>query len=163
MLTCCRQFALVLIWACFPVTLASAAEPAQTPIAPQRVIRLFNGKDLSGFYTWLKGTGRNDPHRVFTVEDGVIHVSGKGLGYLATEHAYKDYHLVLETKWGKYTETGKSVRNSGVLLHGVGPDGAAGRSDDLFGMPTRSGLRGGSDCHSRQGCPWRTCACHDHL
>jgi hypothetical protein len=106
--------------------LAAAAEkPAGDPVAPREVVKLFNGKDFTGFYTWLKATGYEDPHKVFTVEDGVIHVSGEGAGYLATEKAYKDYHLVVEYKWGKRTDGSKYVRNSGVLLHGIGPDGAA--------------------------------------
>ncbi|MGA2617418.1 MAG: DUF1080 domain-containing protein [Thermoguttaceae bacterium] len=98
---------------------------AEEAVAPTRVVELFNGKDLTGWRTWLKGTGRADPQRVFTVENGMIHISGRGLGYLATQQAYKDYHLVVEYRWGRYTETGKGVRNSGVLLHGVGPDGGA--------------------------------------
>jgi hypothetical protein len=94
---------------------------------PQKeVIKLFNGRDLSGFTTWLKDTKKEDPRKVFTVEDGIIHVSGEGAGYLATEKAYKDYHLIVEFKWGKRTDGGKYVRNSGVLLHAVGPDGGAG-------------------------------------
>jgi len=114
----------LLIAACIPRAAVAAEKPADEPITPHEVIRLFSGKDLSGFYTWLKDTGRDDPHKVFTVEDGMIHVSGEGLGYLATERAYKDYHLVVEYKWGKRHDS-KYVRNSGVLLHGIGPDGAA--------------------------------------
>jgi hypothetical protein len=34
--------------------------------------------------------------------------------------------VVVEYKWGKKTDGGKYVRNSGVLLHAVGPDGGAG-------------------------------------
>lgn len=112
--------------ALFSVPLAAAERPDDEPIAPREPIRLFNGKDLSGFYTWLKETGRDDPNKVFSVVDGAIRVSGEGAGYLATERAYKDYHLSLEYKWGKKTDGSKYVRNSGVLLHGIGPDGAAG-------------------------------------
>ncbi len=103
---------------------AAAKEGQQEPIAPtDRVIRLFNGKDLTGLYTWLKGSGRQDPQKVFTAEDGVIHVSGQGTGYLATDMAYKNYHLIVEYKWGKKTDGSGYVRNAGVLLHGTGPDG----------------------------------------
>jgi hypothetical protein len=99
---------------------------AAEPITPEESIKLFNGKDLAGFTTWLKSTGRDDRHHVFGVVDGVIHISGEGLGYLATDKAYKNYHLSLEYKWGKYSSSPTVVRNSGVLLHGVGPDGGAG-------------------------------------
>jgi Domain of Unknown Function (DUF1080) len=90
------------------------------------VIRLFNGKDLTGLSSWLKDARREDPRKVFSVQDGVLHISGDGFGYLATDKEYRDYHLVVEFKWGRKTDGGKFVRNSGVLLHGVGPDGGAG-------------------------------------
>jgi hypothetical protein len=88
-------------------------------------IPLFNGKDLTGLYTWLKETGREDPRKVFRVQDGILHVSGEGMGYVATEKEYQDYHLVVEYKWGRRTDGGKYVRNSGILLRAVGPDGGA--------------------------------------
>jgi hypothetical protein len=96
------------------------------PIAPQRVVSLFNGRDLTGLTTWLKDTQRDDPRKVFQVTDGMIHLSGEGNGYVATEREYRDYRLVVEYKWGQRTDGGKYVRNSGILLHARGPDGAAG-------------------------------------
>lgn len=57
--------------------------------------------------------------------DGNLHITGDGFGYLATEKAYKDYRVVIEYKWGKKTDGGKYVRNSGLLLHATGPDGGA--------------------------------------
>jgi hypothetical protein len=102
----------------------SAAESSDA-VAPQGVIHLFNGKDLSGWYPWLKGVGRKDPKKVFSVKDGVIHVSGEGDGYLATDRAYKDYRLVVEYRWGQKTDGSGNVRNAGVLLHGTGADGTA--------------------------------------
>lgn len=113
---------LVLAAALFSVR-TMAAEPE--PIAPDRVIQLFNGKDLSGWTTWLKASGREDPKKVYTVKDGMIRISGHGLGYLATEKAYKDYHLIVEYKWGQYHDASGNVRNSGVLVNAVGPDGGA--------------------------------------
>jgi len=95
-------------------------------IAPKERIALFNGKNLDGLSTWLKGSGHDDPKNVFSVRDGILHVSGDGFGYIATKEAYRDYHLVVEFRWGKRTDGGKYVRNSGVLLHGSGPDGSAG-------------------------------------
>lgn len=104
-------------------SVASAGEPG--PVAPTEPIRLFNGRDLDGWYTFQKRTGRDDPKRVYGVRDGAIRISGEGAGYLATEKAYRDYHLSLEYKWGERTDGTGIVRNSGLLLHGVGPDGAA--------------------------------------
>src|SRR5207302_2297043 len=98
----------------------------EKPIAPKEVIKLFNGKDLTGLTTWLKDAKNADPRKVFTAKDGIIHVSGDGYGYIATDKEYRDYHLTVEYRWGKKTDGGKYVRNSGILLHAVGPDGGAG-------------------------------------
>ncbi len=88
-------------------------------------IMLFNGKNLDGFYTFLKSKGKNnDPDHVFTVENGIVHVSGKEFGYIMTEKEYSNYYLHVEFKWGEKTwepRAGKA-RDSGVLFHAVGPD-----------------------------------------
>ncbi|MBN9121653.1 MAG: DUF1080 domain-containing protein [Planctomycetes bacterium] len=108
----------VLVW-------GGASAAADEPIAPKEVTTLFNGKDLSGFTTWLKESQRADPKKVFRVTDGQIHITGDGFGYLATEKAYKDYRALIEYRWGKKTDGGKYVRNSGLLVHATGPDGGA--------------------------------------
>jgi hypothetical protein len=117
----CAAFALV--------TAASAlfADERQSgPASPETATALFNGKNLAGLTMWLKDTKREDPRKVFQAEDGLLHISGDGFGYVATEKVYRDYHLVVEYKWGKKTDGGKFVRNSGILLHATGPDGGAG-------------------------------------
>jgi hypothetical protein len=119
------------VWATFLLGLTSGGLAADQlpsdPVRPREVVTLFNGKDLTGLSTWLRDTKRDDPRQVFRVDDqGVLHITGDGFGYVATEKAYRDYHLVVEYKWGTKTDGGKSVRNSGVLLHAVGPDGGAG-------------------------------------
>src|SRR5262245_56643285 len=94
-------------------------DDAVTPTGP---VRLFNGKDLTVLHTWLKDTKSEDPRKVFRVTDGMLHITGDGFGYVATDKSYRDYHVVVEYKWGKRTDGGKFVRNSGVLLNAVGPD-----------------------------------------
>src|SRR5207302_5767148 len=99
-------------------------------------IHLFNGKDLTHFYTYLgappgskKPYGKNnDPEKVFTVHDGMIHVSGKVFGGLITEKEYANYHLIVEFKWGEKTWPTRenNARDSGILLHCTGEEGAAG-------------------------------------
>jgi hypothetical protein len=88
----------------------------------------FNGKDLTGFYTYLHDHKYDDPNRVFTVRDGLIRISGQEFGGLTTKEAYGDYHLIAEWKWGGKTWPPRvdRARDSGILLHCVGPDGAAG-------------------------------------
>lgn len=103
-----------------------AAEPSPaSPRAPTQPVKLLTGNSLAGWSKFLKDSGRDDPHGVFSIKDGVLHISGEGRGYIATDVPYKDYHLTAEYKWGMRTDGGKYVRNSGILLHGVGPDGGA--------------------------------------
>ena len=104
----------------------SGGESHAGPVRPSEVVRLFDGHDLSGLSTWLADTQKSDPRRAFRVTDGSIHITGDGFGYLATAKEYRDYHLVVEYKWGKKTDGGKFVRNSGILLNSIGPDGGAG-------------------------------------
>jgi len=39
------------------------------------------------------------PSDVFQLRDGLLHISGRGYGYLATTPVFRDYHLVVEFKW----------------------------------------------------------------
>jgi hypothetical protein len=102
-----------------------AADTNQEPTTPKETIKVFNGKDLAGWHAWVKGTGLEDPKKIFTVHDGVIHVSGEVNGYIATDKEYRDYRLIAEFKWGEKTYGAKGVRNSGILVNAVGPDGGA--------------------------------------
>jgi hypothetical protein len=89
------------------------------------VIKLFDGTTLGDTYTWLKDTKREDPRKVFSVSDGMIHISGDGYGGLVTNKRYRDYHLVLEVKFGERTWHGResNARDSGCLIHSNGKDG----------------------------------------
>lgn len=90
-----------------------------------KTIKLFNGRNLDGFYTYTEKQGRNhDPNHVFTVQDGTIHVSGSEFGYFSTEAEYENYRLTAEFKWGEQTHAPREglARDSGILYHFVGPD-----------------------------------------
>jgi hypothetical protein len=106
--------------------------PAFAHYEPQRSLGQpmfqFNRKDLSGFYTYLQQHAYADPDGVFTVANGQIRISGNGFGGLTTRDEFADYHLIVEWKWGEQTfgSRKKNARDSGILLHCVGADGAAG-------------------------------------
>ena len=85
---------------------------------------LFDGKDLNNFDTFLKTKGLNsDPDHVFQVENGVLHVSGKEMGYVITKQSFHDYYLRAEFKWGEgtYGEREGQARDSGILFNIQGP------------------------------------------
>jgi hypothetical protein len=107
---------------------AAAAVAADAPITPRRKIALFNGRNLDGLYTWLKPTKYEDPKRVFSVRDGLLRISGEEFGGIGTRRSYRDYHLSLEWKWGGATCDPRrdKARDSGILLHASGEDGAYG-------------------------------------
>ena len=86
---------------------------------------LFDGKNLDQFDTFLPSTGLNaDPNHVFTVENGVVHVSGTEMGYFITKQEYKNYYLRAEFKWGEGTFGVRAgqARDSGILYNIQGPD-----------------------------------------
>jgi hypothetical protein len=115
---------------------------------------LFNGKDLTGWETWLgrphgsvqgidlprdeKGAYvgvvglNNDPKHVFSVVevDGApaIRVSGEIFGALTSTEEFENYRLKFEFKWGekKFEPRTKAMRDSGILYHCNGPHGGSG-------------------------------------
>jgi hypothetical protein len=116
-----------LAWAALGLVLILAA-PAVPARADGDAIKLFNGKDLSGWHIFInhkdKSDPRSDPNGVFKVEDGVIHISGQEFGCLTTDKEFENYRLTVEFKWGekKWPPRENAVRDSGILLHCVGPD-----------------------------------------
>ncbi|MDR3233074.1 MAG: DUF1080 domain-containing protein [Planctomycetaceae bacterium] len=93
----------------------------------QETVHLFNGKNLDNWYTFLKSKGKNnDPDKVFTVENGAIHISGTEHGGITTNEEYADYILEVEYKTGEHSYGGKKGKafDSGILVHSQGQDGA---------------------------------------
>lgn len=83
--------------------------------------------NLHGFYTWLVDSRYEDPRGVFTVTNALLRISGDGLGYLATQNSFTNYHLVAEFKWGernwKWGDRIGKAKDAGIFLNGTGPDG----------------------------------------
>ena len=109
-------------------SISAYAQEAEAISPKDGPIQLFNGKNLDGLYTWISDTKYEDPRKVFTVEDGVLHISGDGLGYICTKDRYKDYHLVVEYRWGDRTWKSRETRSkdTGVIVHCAEPDGSCG-------------------------------------
>ena len=116
----------MLVLACGWLALV-AADPEPMASRVSAPVKVFDGRSLDGWYTWTKDHRYEDPARVFSVQDGLLRISGEEWGGIATRTAYRDYHLVVEWKWGTRTwgERTSAARDSGILVHGIGPDGAA--------------------------------------
>ena len=72
-----------------------------------------------------------DPERVITLEDGMIHLykhaadgSEVVMGYIATEKEHGDYHLRLQYRWctKKFQPRAALKRDAGLYYHIAGPD-----------------------------------------
>jgi len=115
---------------------------------------LFNGENLDGWYTYqmrpeptsevaglardeqgnyLEPIGLNkDPLNVFSTvmedKDPAIRMSGEVFAILVTEKEFENYHLKLQFKWGteKYPPRKTEKRDSGILYHSIGEEGAWG-------------------------------------
>ncbi len=96
---------------------------------------LFNGKNLDGWDSYLRpvdmlGYGdtvipynpiglNKDPLHVFTVHDGLLHISGEVWGAVTHKEVFGNYHLRFQIKWGekKYAPKDTFPRDGGILFH----------------------------------------------
>lgn len=111
---------------------------------PAKWTSLFNGKDLTGWDTYigpdLDSNGKKlreipvglnkDPRKVFTVVsdkgEKVIRISGENWGAITSKKEYENYHLQLKFKWGNLSwgQKKNKKKDSGLLYHAVGANGA---------------------------------------
>jgi hypothetical protein len=98
------------------LTFAASAQ-TETKTAP-----LFDGKTMTGWYTYLKEEGKNkDVSSVFSIVDGTIRINKNQLGYISTEKEYSNYTLSYSYRWAETTNT-EVTRNSGLIYHAIGED-----------------------------------------
>jgi len=94
----------------------------------QEAVKLFDGHSLDAWYTFLQDRGRDtDPKGVFTVQDGMIRISGEEWGCITTNEEYENYRLTAEFMWGDqvYEPRLENARDCGLLLHSQGEDGGS--------------------------------------
>ena len=109
-----RMLSALLVISLAACAIAAAAEP----------IRLFNGKDLSGWthYLWDREQKKQDTttpmSAVWSVQDGILICQGNPTGYIRTVDEYENYRLTVEWRWPAGTEGG----NNGVLIHTSTPN-----------------------------------------
>ena len=93
------------------IVIIAALILTSTAVYSQKSENLFNGKDLSNWNFVVKDN--NVPaSEVFTVRDGLIHISGQPFGYMYTKKKYSNFKLHVEWRWPVQQE--KS--NSGIFL-----------------------------------------------
>jgi len=105
------------------LTAISAVSTAQSRMKKKKApkatkteqIQLFNGKDLNNWIFKLRDPSA-DPSNVFTVQNGVIHITGNPFGYMRTKDSFSDYRLHVEWRWPA------EATNSGVFIHTQLPD-----------------------------------------
>lgn len=102
---------------CATLLVASLCIPALGQNADTGWIKLFNGKDLSGWDVFLDPKKTADPKDIFQVKDGVIYCDGSVNGYIITKKEFENYVLKLQWRWGEKIHRG---RNSGVFVHVIG-------------------------------------------
>ena len=123
-----KTFLFLMALALLAGTLPESAASSGTNKQLNKKIQLFNGKNLDGWYIFLKGKGHNnDPNKVFTIKDGLIRISGEEFGCITTNEEFENYHLVAEFKWGEKTFPPRvdKARDCGILLHSTGEDGGS--------------------------------------
>jgi hypothetical protein len=92
--------------------------PATAPVVvPTGRVELFNGKDFTGWTFFTRDHA--DLAKTWSVENGVVHSTGKPTGYLRTETGYRNYKLTVE--W-RFVKVAPKADNGGVLVHIQLPD-----------------------------------------
>jgi hypothetical protein len=132
---------------------AATAQDADTDYPPPHVrensVTLFNGKDFSGFTFCMKDNA--DPLQTWSVTNGVIHCTGKPIGYLRTTEVYSNYFLTVE--W-RFVKVAPKADNTGVLVHIQSPDKVWPMCIQVQGKHTRQGdlfVMAGAECKEHKG------------
>jgi hypothetical protein len=103
----------------WPARSAVASPPVPLVAAPPANAEiLWDGRDIAGWTVFLKDPAV-DPQSVWSVDGGVLHLTGKPFGYLRTVKTYSNYYLHAE--W-RYAADAPSNANSGVFIHVHGKD-----------------------------------------
>jgi hypothetical protein len=98
--------------------LAQDGNPAYPPPGSREMsVALFNQKDFTGWTFCMKDNA--DPLKTWSVTNGVIHCTGKPIGYLRTTQIYSNYFLTVV--W-RFIKIAPKADNTGVLVHIQPPD-----------------------------------------
>lgn len=111
-------------------TACSVATAFADPEIPTAKTKLFNGKDTTGWVSFLKEGAPAD--KTWSVKDGLLVCTGSPSGFLRTEKSYRQYKFTVE--W-RFTRPG----NTGVVVHMAPPDAVWPKSIECQGMNKSQG------------------------
>ena len=112
-------------------------------------VALFNGKDFSGWTFCMKDNA--DPLKTWSVTNGVIHCTGKPIGYIRTTQSYSNYFLTVE--W-RFVKIAPKADNTGILVHMQLPDKVWSQCVQVQGKHDRQGdlfLMEGAEAKEHKG------------
>lgn len=84
----------------------------------QKPIKLFNQKDLTGWYAFQKEARKHqNAADLFQVKNHIIRFSGHQAGYLMTNKSFKNFELTAEFRWNLDTTFTRRMnqKNSGLM------------------------------------------------
>lgn len=108
---------------------------------PLKTIRLFNGKDLTGWHFDVPALDANpNGDKPFVIRDGYLVSLGKPGGHLVTDRTFNDYKLEVEYRFPK------NAGNCGVLVHCSTPRSLYGMFPKSLEVQMQSGDAGDFWC-----------------
>jgi Domain of Unknown Function (DUF1080) len=124
------------------------------PVYPPKLdhemsVGLFNQKDFTGWTFCMKGDA--DPLKTWSVTNGVIHCTGKPVGYLRTTQVYSNYFLTVS--W-RFIKVAPKADNTGILVHIQPGDKVWPQCVQVQGKHTRQGdlfVMAGAECKEHRG------------
>jgi len=136
----------------FIVTIVLAQDsdlPYPPPRAHEMSVALFNQKDFSGWTFCMKDNA--DPLQTWSVTNGLIHCTGKPVGYLRTTGIYSNYFLTVV--W-RFVKIAPKADNTGILVHIQPGDKVWPQCVQVQGKHTRQGdlfLMEGAEAKEHKG------------
>lgn len=84
----------------------------------QSIIKLFNRKNLNGWYAFEPVAGKQtNAENLFHVEKKMIRLHGDKIGYLMSEKSFSNFQLTVEFRWNTDSTFSRknSKKNSGIM------------------------------------------------
>ena len=110
------KFTVAIIFLALAFVKTGPAQDSDSTFPPPRAhemsVALFNQKDFSGWTFCMKDNA--DPLKTWSVTNGVIHCTGKPVGYIRTTGVYSNYFLTVVWRFVKITP---KADNTGILVH----------------------------------------------